>query len=660
MLFITDINKEELWEMYLNSFPEGTNQKFRKRREFDCSCCKKFVKSFGNVITLKDGKIVSIWDFEARNTIYQPVISALSSFVKSAQVCDVFVTKESGFGTNKNYEQREDGTVHTWEHFRIDLPQPFVTQSRESEASLMSEFRDVKNVFKRSLEEISKDAVETVLDLITQKSLYKGEEWQGVLTQFLALHRTYHALPESKKDFYCWENFVKVGGGAVSKIRNHSIGTLLIDVTNGIELNKAVCRYETIVAPTNYKRPKAVFTKIMVERAQQTITELGFLDSLSRRFATIDDIMVNNVLFANRDALKRTSSDVFAELQQEVEVSENPKCFDRVKEVPAESFVKDILPRLTSVEVLFENRHTPNLVSLIAPKIKETPSMFKWPNGFSWAYNGNITDSIKQRVKALGGNVNGVLRFSLQWNENGDDQNDLDAHCKEPNGNYIYFANKGSKNHGSTGTLDIDIQFPGSNIAVENIIWTDASRMQEGIYTFYVHNFQYRGGHGGFRAEIEYNGQVYAYQYNNWLQPHEKVMIAKLHFSKKDGIKFIKSLASSDLSKTVWNIQTNHFHPVSICLFSPNYWDEQIGNGHRHYFFILKNCMNNDRPNGFFNEFLRENLLQHKRVFEVLGSKMRVEQSDNQLSGLGFSSTQKNSVICRVKGHTIRIMKVMF
>jgi hypothetical protein len=42
----------------------------------------------------------------------------------------------------------------------------------------------------------------------------------------------------------------------------------------------------------------------------------------------------------------------------------------------------------------------------------------------------------------------------------------------------------------------------------------------------------------------------------------------------------------------------------------------------------------------------------------VLGSKLKVEPADKQLSGVGFSSTQRNSVVCRVKGKTERLIKV--
>ena len=62
-LYTVDLNKDALWELYLDSFPAGTNEVFRERREYDCSACRHFVKSFGNVVAIKDGKVVTMWDF---------------------------------------------------------------------------------------------------------------------------------------------------------------------------------------------------------------------------------------------------------------------------------------------------------------------------------------------------------------------------------------------------------------------------------------------------------------------------------------------------------------------------------------------------------------------------------------------------------------------
>jgi hypothetical protein len=41
-----------------------------------------------------------------------------------------------------------------------------------------------------------------------------------------------------------------------------------------MDLNTAVKKYEEIVAPTNYKRPKSNILKQMLQKAKETITEL--------------------------------------------------------------------------------------------------------------------------------------------------------------------------------------------------------------------------------------------------------------------------------------------------------------------------------------------------------------------------------------------------
>lgn len=656
-VFTTDVDKDVLWNLYLDSFPPGTNEIFRERREYDCSCCKQFVRAFGNVVVINENKVITIWDFDTRSPKYQPVVDALSEYVRSKPANDVFVTKESKFGTDSNAELLDDGAVRTWEHFFFRLPPNLVTRSSKSEASIMGEFRDVKNVFKRSLEEISRDSIETILDLISQKSLYKGEEWEGVLKKFLTLHKEYSKISKSYKNNYCWAKSIEVGA-SIGKIKNHSIGVLLTDISEGMDLDQAVKRYEAIVAPTNYKRPKAIFTKKMIEDAEKALAELGLLDSLGRRFATIDDITVNNILFANKDSMKRMKGSVFAELKDEVAV--NPKKFDKVDEVSIETFINDILPRCTKVEALFDNSHVGNLVSLIAPEDMNSKTMFKWNNNFSWAYNGNITDSMKERVKAAGGKVDGVFRFSIQWNENNDNQNDLDAHVVEPKSrNHIYYGVRGFR-HPSTGMLDVDIINPGNKIAVENISYLSLDKMPEGIYHFYVNCYNNRSGRNGFRAEIEFNGQIFSYDYPKNMRTNENVTVAKVEVNRKTGFKIIESMPSSVSSREVWGLKTNQFHPVAVLMYSPNYWDLQTGIGNRHYFFMLNKCINGDAPNGFFNEFLKEDLNKHKRVFEALGSKMKVEASENQLSGLGFSSTQRNSLVVKVEGYVARMLKIIF
>ena len=661
-LFVVDSDPDELWTLYLKSFPPGTDPIFRTRTDHDCSSCRHFMRAFGNVVTIKNNMITSIWDFAdtlPEGSKYIPVVQALSNYIRSKKIINPFVADTPNIGVEKDHEKSESGTIITWEHTNTRLPGRFVNCTRQTADQTRGKIRDQRNVFKRSLDEISDDAIASVLELIGQNSLYRGEEWKAVLESFRTHKAAYNMLGEEAKELYAWEQS-RNAGPVIGKIRNHSIGVLLVDISEGMDLDEAVRRYESIVAPTNYRRPKAIFTKKMLEDAEKTITELGYLDSLERRHAILDDITVNNILFADRNvAPQLKGGSVFSEMASEVVT--NPKKFDRVEEVPIDKFVSEILPAAQSIQVLLENRHQSNMVSLIAPKNSNSATMFKWSNGFSWAYAGNITDSMKMRVKALGGDISGVLRFSIQWGPG--NENDFDAHCIEPTGNEIYFRTKGRR-HPSSGMLDVDIIQPSrqtsDGIAVENITYDDVRAMPEGKYKFFVHNYSHNGGRSGFTAEIEFDGQIYSFEYAKELRQNENVVVAEVDYTRSSGFKITEKIPSSMASRKIWNLDTNQFHPIQVLMMSPNYWDGQDSIGNRHYFFMLKGCQNPENPNGFFNEYLKADLLEHKRVFEALGSKMRVEPSENQLSGIGFSSTQRNSIIVKVTGHVDRILKVVF
>lgn len=650
-LFVVDLDKDYLWDFYLDSFPEGTNNIYRERREYDCNCCKQFIKAVGGLVTVKDNTLVSIWDIQVGG-YYQIVADKLSELTKASVIKDHFLYFQKTVGTDRNFAD-EGGNVKEWEHFYLSLPNQYVV-TNGTIATQLGDKRSNKEVLMRSLEELSSGSAEIVLELIEQGSLYRGEEHKRTVQTLIKLKRQYDKLEASEKDNFCWVTSAEMGGA--SKIRNTVIGTLLQDLSEGKELDAAVTSFEVKVAPTNYKRPKALVTKGMIEQAQKQVKELGIDASLPRRYAVAGDVTINNVIFADRSTkplMDGGVDDVFGEMLQEI--PDNITNLDKVEEVSIQEFIQNIVPKAQSIEMMVENKHTNNFMSLIAPVNPSAPNILKWGNNFSWAYNGEVTDSMKERVKAAGGSVSGDLRFSIQWNGDGQENlSDLDAHCYCPDGKTIYFS---EPYHRSGGNLDIDIQYP-QGVAVENITFPSRIDMKNGTYVFYVHQYAKRGGRDGFQAQIEFDGQIFEYEFPTNPVDDSKTHVAEVTL-KNGQFSIDHKMESTVSSKEVWGINTQKFQKVNMIMNSPNHWDgEETGN--KHWFFILEGCKNDDKARGFFNEYLREDLTKHRKVFEVLGSKMKAPESEEQLSGLGFSSTQRNQVVFKVVGSFSRMIKVNF
>ena len=120
-LYEMSLDKDELWNIYLDSFPKGTNEIYRERRYHDCSCCRGFIKHIGNVVAIIDGKIISIWDFDIDDSTFGPVVKALSDYVHKHNITDVFLSTEHKVGCHHNFELMESVGQHRWDHFFIDL-----------------------------------------------------------------------------------------------------------------------------------------------------------------------------------------------------------------------------------------------------------------------------------------------------------------------------------------------------------------------------------------------------------------------------------------------------------------------------------------------------------------------------------------------------------
>lgn len=679
-LFRSKVSGQRLWELYISSF--GNDPVFRDPESsvHNCNLCNNFIRRYGNIVAVDDElNIMSMFDIEAPDE-FRTSMKAMSNALKSSYIGEVFFetfielnslpyescTKKNDkfkLGIDKNFKRytKEEAEkygvvkpdeIRTFNHFCIYLPKQFVDMSGKSVESLMGEYRDAKNVFQRAMEEIPLDTLNLVRDLINQDSLLDGKTHLYKVEQFIPLAQEYGSVSSMKRDAWLWTKSYKL---PFAKFKNELIGVLCSELAEGKELNDACQAWNKRVDPVNYMKATAPITKKQIEEAQKFVEENGYVESFNRRMATIDDIKASEILHVNVGKGEIQSVSIFDSVKS-TSTRHKRSEFDGIEEVSIEKFMKDILPTCTSVEAYLLNRHEKHLVSLTTANVDDSKLIFKWSNNYSWTFNGNLAGKsmMKEAVKAHGGKVDGILRFSILWNKDGRSIVDFDAHAIEPTGTEIAFNTYKGHKTSLLGMLDVDMIRP-NHMGVENITWDNLQHMRNGKYEFFNRNFD-GGRNTGFEAEVEVDGELYHYEHVGQVTGDKKIATVVL----KDGIFEVKHhLSESMSSKEIYGLQTNEFHKVNLVCLSPNHWgDNNVGN--KHYFFMLDGCKSPVSIRSFHNENLIPELAQHRKVLEVLGATSMIGSSDKQLSGLGFNATVRDELIVKLQGSFKRVIKIKF
>jgi hypothetical protein len=626
-------------QRYLAAFPEGTDPLYITNSYHDCTCCKHFVANLGSVVVINDDLTLdSIWNVPNLPYPYDVVAAAMHKQVTKAGIRAPYYTPEASYGAQTSRQHLQGGTAKTWHHFYGNVPQ-FSTRRdlKESGEQIMA-----AKTLRRALEELTTSAVATVVELIEGNAIYRGVEYAKVVKSFQSLQADYRNLATTTNELaynLIWKNCTS----NVASLRNTAIGSLLVDLSDGRDLESAVAAYEAKVAPENYKRTTGLITPAMVQLAVAKITELGIEPQLHRRLANKQDLKVSNLLWVNRQTANLQSG--LEQTLMKLAKAPTMKTKPKGDEISMADFVSSVLPQASKVRVLFAPEHVQNLVTLTCAQDRsEPPTLFKWNNDFAWAYRGGLTDSsIKRLVKAAGGATDAALRISLAWHN----ADDLDLFVRNPRGETVYH---GARRNGG-GVLDVDAHRMGYQrksadqvlTPVENVVYRN---LVDGTYLVTVTQYKRMETRDqGFTVEVEIGGTVM-----HFTSEKSCHMTDMLGITVKDGqlvsVTAASGVKESTLNQEAWNLKTGTFVDVTSVMRSPNFWDGEVGN--EHLFFTLEGCKVSERVHGLFNEFLRPELAEHRKVFEHLGDTCKCDPVDDQLSGIGFSMTKAAKVTFEV------------
>ncbi len=688
-LFRANIPGNEIWELYLSSFVNEKIFRDPESSEHNCNCCKNFIRRYGNIIAINsNGNIESIFSNVKNVGDYAKSAAAVDNLIRSKEIVNIFFETYKELNENLSYESCKKNQevyklgieanfkkytqeevdkfgvvniteVYEFNHFCIDLPTQFVNFSGNSIEQITSGYRDRYSVFKRAMKEIPLDTLNLVRDLINQGSLLDGQAHKHSIESIAGWKEIYDI---EGSDNWLWGSTYSMDE-RVAKFKNTLIGVLCTELAEGEELNKACLNWNKRVDPVNYHKASAPITKRQIEDAKKFVDENGYVESFDRRLATIDDIKASEIMHINVGDGQIKSVSIFDSVKA-TSTRHKRSEFDGVEEITIEKFMKDIIPSCSSLEVYVKNAHEDNFVTMTTTNKEGSKPIFKWNNNYSWTFNGNLAgkSQIKQAIKSRGGKTEGVLNIRLAFPET---TNDYDLHVYEPKGDHIYYSNVRDI-HRSSGVLDLDAQGVDGHQPpekrVENIIYTQINQMPEGRYKVDINDYSQGRFPAKFIVEIETMNDITILQLG--IKPNVNTVTACNIELKNSSFVVVPSsdmeiISSNTISKDIWGIETNNFHKVRLVCLSPNHWEDNKA-GNKHYMFMLDKCKTNTSIRGFHNENLIPELLNHRKVMEVLGGSNMIDPTEKQLSGLGFNSTVKDSLIVKCSGSFKRMLKVNF
>ena len=629
----SDVPKDKVWETYLESIPAEHNPVFRERRTFDANYDKNFINKFGRLVFIVGGKRHTIWEVET-GTFFDQAAQDLQTLIeKETNNLSFFLTNERTGGHKPNLDEKDPSIL--WEHFYAKTPSKLYD---ETPSYTLSGANTSLDVFNRSMNDYQLSALENVLELIDEGILYRGSEKRQTIEKWIKAKKEF----DKAKDKQAYSaHYVAVHKNR-SRFKSDVIEVLVSDLQSGVDLEKAVDRYGNLMDPANYRRTTSLVTPKMVEKAKETISNLGYMDSIYRRGAVDSDVPVTEKLYSAREGI---AVDVFDDLSADARKRAGKINLDALQSIKLTDLINE-LGTARSLEILPNESLNTSQVVLTAPLYNDSPSMFSWGNSIGWSYVGSdTTDAIRERVKSAGGNVEGDVRVSLAWH-NGDDL-DLHAVINDNRARKIYYGNKRS----SGGTLDVDMNAGRINTVdpVENIYWTDKREFPRHV-EFYVDQYRkHSNSNVGFDLQVVIGGSTTVYRYDKPVTRSEQPFVILENINNVISITGM----SGSLTKVSESTNASDFVHVESVFLSPNFWGNSAS-GNKHFIFQTKDFEIDQPVRGFFNEYLEPSLKEHRKVFEIMGQKTKISDSmESAVRGYGFSVDSGKEFVVRVNGNKL-------
>ena len=628
-LFVVDISNDVLNDVFKKHVQKTPI--FRERPVWDCSCCRHSVRQIARVVVVdKNYKKVSFleyvlkhYDLTANYSFLYEMFSEYVDLIKSAPICGIFYSKEPIIGTEKSLEAK---TGLVFNHFYFNVNSTYMEKYDTNDR-----FHGLKATVSKYHSHI--DILKDVIFYIKEGYIYRGTEKLNILEKTISLLSNYKNSIDL--DLFVWKNIFN----EAAFFNNDVISTLVDDLIEGKDTEKAINEYNKKVSPENYRQTKTtVVTPTQIKQCELELENLGYKDFIEGfSFATPQDISVLDVLWTNRKVSKGRLSDLLADNVKQPSIDSKS-----VSKISFSEYV-ELLETATDIEV-----DTSVLEKIVLIKDEFEQPVFAWGNHINFCYQTGLADvdMVSRRVKEKGGNIDAKIRFSLYW-ENLDD---LDLHLKSRKTHISWSCPDDSYNTSFQLDIDMNVSNPIRG-AVENIYTTEIHQKDiEQEFTVFVHNFTKREQPQNCLLNVYYDNKlIRQFSFKN-PEYNKKVILLKFKLDKQDNLNITWS--NKQAEKPIK--PELKFVKVDTVLLSPNYWEKGAGN--KHIFFLKKGEsveLSNIRPYNI--EQLRPELVKHRKVLQLLSHRIEIKGKP-QLVGWGISFSKKRELPVRINGRPYKLI----
>ncbi|BCG50263.1 hypothetical protein [Ralstonia phage RP13] len=369
-LFITNIDGDNLYQMYLNGFNQVD------RQYHTCNCCKAFIRNYGALAFIdKDtGNLIpAFWVASGLiPSIYSKSMWGMANAVASAKVVAPFYTDTYVLG---NATQ-----AGGWDHFWVSdnrLLNNLCKMPGKTADQFMAQKKEDFKTMMLAMQAYKASSVANAVTILQTSNLYRSEKVLGPAEFLLAIHNAGKGNEATNKR---WHMIANAPDGFLHP-RSSMIGTLLDDIENGVDYDQAKSRFDAKMNPSVYQRPTAAPKAGTIDQAEKLVEQFGIARSLERRYATNADLMF---MWKPTTEYKPTEGGVFGHLKKQEEPT---LMISKGGRMTWNKFVRTILPLVKKIEVSVQS--SVNYVGLLTATHADAPPILQWDseinrNPVSW------------------------------------------------------------------------------------------------------------------------------------------------------------------------------------------------------------------------------------------------------------------------------------